>query len=90
MGTGLGDRGRGRGLVQRRLKIWKADVYLFVDFIVNLVKYIGLLALGKILPTHPKLVAEHKDLILECIDDPDISIRIRALDLIVGMVCPSS
>ncbi|RUS21844.1 adaptin N terminal region-domain-containing protein [Endogone sp. FLAS-F59071] len=49
-------------------------------------KYIGLLALGKILPTHPKLVAEHKDLILECIDDPDISIRIRALDLIVGMV----
>ncbi|RUP48600.1 adaptor-related protein complex 3 delta 1 subunit, partial [Jimgerdemannia flammicorona] len=50
------------------------------------VKYIGLLALGKILPTHPKLVAEHKDLILECIDDPDISIRIRALDLIVGMV----
>ncbi|KAF9582534.1 AP-3 complex subunit delta, partial [Lunasporangiospora selenospora] len=48
-------------------------------------KYIGLLALTKILPTHPHLVAEHKDIILKCIDDPDISIRMRALDLIVGM-----
>ncbi|KAI7902277.1 adaptin N terminal region-domain-containing protein [Cokeromyces recurvatus] len=49
-------------------------------------KYVGLLAMGKLLLTHPKLVAEHKDLILECIDDEDISIRIRALDLVVGMV----
>jgi len=49
------------------------------------VKYIGLLALTKILPTHPHLVAEHKDIILKCIDDPDISIRMRTLDLIVGM-----
>ncbi|CAG8496630.1 6148_t:CDS:10 [Ambispora leptoticha] len=49
-------------------------------------KYIGLLALGKILPTHPRLVAEHRDIILKCIDDADISIRLRALDLVVGMV----
>ncbi|KAG0070082.1 AP-3 complex subunit delta [Linnemannia elongata] len=48
-------------------------------------KYIGLLALTKILPSHPHLVAEHKDIILKCIDDPDISIRMRTLDLIVGM-----
>ncbi|KAI8083196.1 adaptin N terminal region-domain-containing protein [Gilbertella persicaria] len=49
-------------------------------------KYVGLLAMGKLLATHPKLVAEHKDIILECIDDEDISIRLRALDLVVGMV----
>ncbi|KAG9286104.1 hypothetical protein G9A89_022781 [Geosiphon pyriformis] len=49
-------------------------------------KYIGLLALGKIVPTHPKLVAEHRDIILQCIDDADISIRLPALDLVVGMV----
>ncbi|KAG0213882.1 AP-3 complex subunit delta [Mortierella sp. GBA30] len=48
-------------------------------------KYISLLALTKILPTHPHLVGDHKDIILKCIDDPDISIRMRALDLIVGM-----
>ncbi|KAI8984777.1 adaptin N terminal region-domain-containing protein [Mycotypha africana] len=49
-------------------------------------KYVGLLAMGKLLLTHPKLVGEHKDIILECIDDEDISIRLRALDLVVGMV----
>ncbi|KAI8068421.1 adaptin N terminal region-domain-containing protein [Gongronella butleri] len=49
-------------------------------------KYVGLLAMGKLLATHPKLVAEQKDIILECIDDEDISIRLRALDLVVGMV----
>lgn len=38
------------------------------------------------LSTHPKLIAEHKDIILECIDDDDFSIRLRALDLVVGMV----
>ncbi|CAG8478758.1 3887_t:CDS:10 [Diversispora eburnea] len=49
-------------------------------------KYVGLLALSKILPTHPKLVSEHRDIILKCIDDADISIRLRSLDLLVGMV----
>lgn len=42
--------------------------------------------MGKLLTTHPRLVAEHKDIILECIDDEDISIRLRSLDLVVGMV----
>lgn len=51
-----------------------------------LVKYIGLLAMGRLLETHPKLVAEHRDLIMECIDDADLSIRLRALDIVVGMV----
>ena len=49
-------------------------------------KYVGLLAMSKLLVTHPRLIAEHKDLILECIDDEDISIRLRSLDLVVGMV----
>ena len=50
------------------------------------VKYVGLLALAKITSTHADLVSDHQDLILSCIDDADISIRLRALDLIVGMV----
>ena len=49
-------------------------------------KYVGLLAMSRLLSTHPKLIAEHKDIILECIDDDDFSIRFRALDLVVGMV----
>ncbi|KAI7881383.1 hypothetical protein K492DRAFT_161622 [Lichtheimia hyalospora FSU 10163] len=48
-------------------------------------KYVGLLAMSRLRSTHPKLIAENKDIILECIDDQDFSIRLRALDLVVGM-----
>jgi AP-3 complex subunit delta-1 len=36
--------------------------------------------------SHPYMVSLHQDVIIECLDDPDISIRMRALDLVVGMV----
>ncbi|KAF2974535.1 hypothetical protein EK904_009370 [Melospiza melodia maxima] len=49
-------------------------------------KYLGLLAMSKILKTHPKSVQSHKDLILQCLDDKDESIRLRALDLLYGML----
>lgn len=52
----------------------------------SLVKYLGLLAMSKILKTHPKSVQAHKDLVLQCLDDKDESIRLRALDLLYGMV----
>jgi AP-3 complex subunit delta-1 len=52
----------------------------------DLVKYVALLAFNKIVLTHPYLVAQQEDVIMECIDSPDISIRLRALDLVVGMV----
>uniref|UniRef100_A0A8C2K3J8 AP-3 complex subunit delta-1 n=1 Tax=Cyprinus carpio TaxID=7962 RepID=A0A8C2K3J8_CYPCA len=48
--------------------------------------YLGLLAMSKILKTHPKSVQSHKDLILQCLDDKDESFRLRALDLLYGMV----
>ncbi|KAG0134809.1 AP-3 complex subunit delta [Tuber indicum] len=48
-------------------------------------KYVGLLALTKLVTTHAHLVSIHQDVILDCIDDADISIRYRALELVVGM-----
>ena len=42
--------------------------------------------MSKILKTHPKSVQTHKDLILQCLEDKDESIRLRALDLLYGMV----
>lgn len=48
-------------------------------------KYISLLALVKILPSHPHLVAQHQDTIFQSINDPDLSIRLRALELVSGM-----
>ncbi|KAJ7070698.1 adaptin N terminal region-domain-containing protein [Mycena amicta] len=48
-------------------------------------KYIALLALVKIVPSHPHLVAEYQDTILASVNDQDISIRMRALDLVSAM-----
>jgi AP-3 complex subunit delta-1 len=47
---------------------------------------VALLAFNRIVVTHPFLVAQQEDVILECIDSEDITIRIKALDLVQGMV----
>ncbi|KAF8627249.1 hypothetical protein AX15_004456 [Amanita polypyramis BW_CC] len=49
-------------------------------------KYIALLAMAKIVPSHPYLVAEYQGTILSSLNDQDISIRMRALDLVSAMV----
>ncbi|CAF1504285.1 unnamed protein product [Rotaria sordida] len=48
-------------------------------------KYLGLLAMSKILHTHSKSVQVHSDLIMLCLDNKDESIRLRALDLLSRM-----
>ncbi|VDK22932.1 unnamed protein product [Taenia asiatica] len=91
----------GSGLFQLRDRVQVMDV-LHLIYILNPLcvqklriliedsdqnlKYLGLLAMGKILRHHPKSVQAHKDLILACLDDRDESIRLRALDLLHGMV----
>jgi AP-3 complex subunit delta-1 len=50
------------------------------------VKYIALLALAKIVPTHRHLVAEYQDMIFSSVSDQDFSIRMRSLDLLSAMV----
>lgn len=50
------------------------------------VKYVALLAFNKIVLTHPHLVSQQEDVILECIDSSDITIRVQALNLVKGMV----
>ena len=42
--------------------------------------------MSKILQTNPKSVHAHKDLVMQCLDDKDESIRLRALNLLYGMV----
>lgn len=50
------------------------------------VKYVALLAFNKILSSHPHLISMQQDVIMDCIDDPDVSIRLQALELGAGMV----
>ncbi|KAJ5640377.1 hypothetical protein N7528_000002 [Penicillium herquei] len=49
-------------------------------------KYVALLALNRILTTHAFLVSMQQDVIMDCLDDPDVSIRLQALELATGMV----
>ncbi|KAF8330859.1 adaptin N terminal region-domain-containing protein [Cantharellus anzutake] len=49
-------------------------------------KYIALLALAKIVPSHPHLVAAHENEILLSLEDEDMSIRVRCLELMSSMV----
>ncbi|TFY81023.1 hypothetical protein EWM64_g2988 [Hericium alpestre] len=53
-------------------------------------KYIALLALVKIVPTHAHLLAKYQDMIFSSVNDMDISIRMRALDLLSAMVTPDN
>lgn len=66
----------------------RASIPSFSVFTADMVtvKYVALLAFQQIVLMHPYLVSMHEDVILECIDDPDTSIRLRAVDLAVGMV----
>ena len=68
-----------------RLCVNKLRAMLVVEGDPNL-RYVALLAFAKFTSSHADLVSQHQDVILECIDDADISIRTRALDLVLGMV----
>lgn len=51
-----------------------------------LVKYVALLAFNRIVASHPALVSMQQDVILDCLEDADVSIRLQALELTTGMV----
>ncbi|KAJ3068375.1 AP-3 complex subunit delta-1 [Podochytrium sp. JEL0797] len=67
-------------------KICVSKLKTFVSDSDQNLKYLGLFALCKLLPLRPHAVQQHRDVILECLEDKDISIRMRALELISSMV----
>jgi len=68
------------------IRLCIAKLRLFIEDPDQNLKYLGLLALSKLMKIAPKAVQEHKDTVMTCLDDEDITIRMRSLDLIVGMV----
>ncbi|KAJ3316334.1 AP-3 complex subunit delta, partial [Gonapodya sp. JEL0774] len=48
-------------------------------------KYLGLYLLLKLLPVNPKAVSEYRETILGCLEDPDVSIRLRALEIVSNL-----
>lgn len=64
-----------------------AKLKLFIQDRDQNLKYLGLYALGKLLVIRPSSVSsEYRDIVAACLDDEDISIRKRALDIICEMV----
>ncbi len=49
-------------------------------------KYLGLVGFANLMNGHPRAVAEHYNLIIDCLEDDDTTIRTRSLDLLAGMV----
>ena len=49
-------------------------------------KYLGLVGLANLMRSHPKSVASCRDVIVECIKNKDNTVRVRALELLAGIV----
>ncbi|KAJ2123850.1 AP-3 complex subunit delta [Coemansia sp. RSA 720] len=48
-------------------------------------RYVGLVTLAQLQVRRPELVAAHYNTVMRCLDDPDMSIRMRAIEAISGM-----
>jgi AP-3 complex subunit delta-1 len=53
-------------------------------------KYLGLVGLIRLMSLNPLIAVEHRDLVLHCLSDEDVTIRSRALELLAGMVTKKS
>ena len=53
-------------------------------------KYLGLVGFVELTKTTPTVAAEHKDLVLLCLSDEDVTVRLRALELLGGMATKKS
>lgn len=49
-------------------------------------KYLGLAAMRRLAARFPAAVMPHRGLVLDCLEDPDVGIRLRALDLVGALV----
>ncbi|KAJ1861396.1 AP-3 complex subunit delta [Coemansia sp. RSA 989] len=58
---------------------------LFYESRDHNLRYVGLVTLAQFQKRRPELVAAHYDTVLRCLDDPDMSIRMRAIEAISGM-----
>jgi len=72
---------------------YDAAVRLSVDKLKDLMmeddpnlKYLGLQALAALMPKHVWAVSENKEVILKALIDPDLSIQLAALRLVVGII----
>jgi Vesicle coat complex COPI, gamma subunit len=59
----------------------------FIEETDQNLKYLGLVGFGSLMISHPKVLSApgYRPLILACLSDDDVTIRTRALDLLIGL-----
>jgi AP-3 complex subunit delta-1 len=62
----------------------------FIEDADQNLKYLGLVGLVNLMRSNPKAVVDHRDLVLRCLNDDDVTIRTRALELLAGIVSRKS
>ncbi|CUF99794.1 unnamed protein product [Bodo saltans] len=76
----------GMSKVSSLTKLAADKMKFFVEDPDQNLKYLGLDAMSRIMLENPKLLSDQRDTILTCLDDSDITIRRKALELLKGMV----
>lgn len=53
-------------------------------------KYLGLVGLVRLMKSHPRSVVDHSETVLKCLNDEDVNIRRKSLELLAGIVSSKS
>ena len=72
--------------IQEIVTLCSSKLRAFVQETDQNLKYLGLVGFSQLMAFSKSAVTEERGLVLQCLSDEDTTIRIRALDLLVGMV----
>jgi AP-3 complex subunit delta-1 len=72
------------------IKLCSDHLRKFIEESDQNLKYLGLVGLCNLMRSSPRSVVEHRDIILSCLNDDDITIRSKALELLAGIVSKKS
>ena len=72
------------------IKLCSDHLRKFIEESDQNLKYLGLVGLCNLMKSSPRSVVDHRDIILSCLTDDDITIRSKALELLAGIVSKKS
>lgn len=70
---------------QQLVEIAASNVGRFLRSGNNNLKYLGITALASAVSINPVYASEHKNLVIDCLDDPDETLKRKTLDLLCKM-----